>query len=278
MYKLTPINNYNVSSLSFHIVDYYLLVAAAVPTAFVIAAIVIIAIMIRGIRKRRKTHKKSENRLGNKHLTASYLHTPPHTLHCLWVHRTYRRSLFADKIQEITRPIVNPFMSGNALRILNPAHAVPQNEPEEDLQTEQHSPGPSNSDPEPASVKVDEAPEEISEFQKLLQAKAAQLTKASQAAPTSTAQDITSANNTTRTPPQDSIQEAHKQVQEGGILIQVVTTPNETEKINGPMITGDTKKLEAPQPQPSPSPQRSKRRKRRSNQKQRRWMNRKRLM
>lgn len=34
--------------------------------------------------------------------------------------RAFRRSLFQEEIKEITRPVLNPFLKGNALRILNP--------------------------------------------------------------------------------------------------------------------------------------------------------------
>lgn len=43
-----------------------------------------------------------------------------------YFHRSTQRSLFGDDIKEISAPIVNPFLNGSSLNILNPQDKIPR--------------------------------------------------------------------------------------------------------------------------------------------------------
>ncbi len=179
------------------------------------------------------------------------------------MHRTFRRSLFKDEIQEITRPIVNPFLSGNALRILNPAQNFVYTTPESEIngpipgenQSEKNGPVPTEPTPESANTNIDETPEATSDFLKKIQAKAAELSKSLQAVRESTSSTMEAPENRTlpflsqaatetliSEPPKGT---SSKPSSEG---IQVMSS-DELEKPSGQI---DVKKQEVPQPSPSP--------------------------
>ena len=105
-------------------------------------------------------------------------------------------------------------MSGNALRILNPAQNIVQTSPQNN-HNEKNSSVPTNSPPETADTNVDEMPEDLSDFQKKIREKAAQLSKKK---PDVEAPTIVNENKTDK--------ESDSKTQQEAVAIQV-TQPDE---------------------------------------------------